>query len=385
MVLSCGVVPLSYVWQGLTQSSAVNPLKILVLFLSMTFLSVYLDELGVFEYVASKTLLLCGKNQKRLFISLYIIVSLLTVFTSNDIIVLTFTPFICCFAKRAKIDPVPYLFAEFFAANTWSMFFVIGNPTNIYLATSLGVDFWQYFCAMWLPTIFAGVTSFAIIWLLFRKKLSPIDVCDVSLPVLNKVPVIIGVAHLVVCVVLLSISSQLGIEMWMVTLALSCSLALFHTIYSIVKKGGFSTLGKSFSRLPYQLVPFLLSMFVLVLSLDYTGATQQIASFLAKGNPIFTVGTTSFLVANVINNIPMSVLYGSLSRSFQGLSAMYSAVIGSNLGAFFTPVGALAGIMWLSILKKSQVNVTFKTFVKYGAITSIPALFAALGALCIVA
>ena len=39
-------IPLSHLWAGLTADSAVNPLKILVLFLSMTALSVFLDELG---------------------------------------------------------------------------------------------------------------------------------------------------------------------------------------------------------------------------------------------------------------------------------------------------------------------------------------------------
>ena len=35
--------------------------------------------------------------------------------------------------------------AEFAAANTWSMMLIIGNPTNIYLATSAGIDFTEYY------------------------------------------------------------------------------------------------------------------------------------------------------------------------------------------------------------------------------------------------
>ena len=42
-------VPLDYVGSRLISNTAINPLKILVLFISMTFLSVFLDELGFFK------------------------------------------------------------------------------------------------------------------------------------------------------------------------------------------------------------------------------------------------------------------------------------------------------------------------------------------------
>jgi hypothetical protein len=90
---------------------------------------------------------------------LYITVAILTVFTSNDIIILSFTPFVCYFAKNAHIDPMPYLAAEFIAANTWSMALIIGNPTNIYLVTATGGDFVSYAKVMLIPTLVAGVVS----------------------------------------------------------------------------------------------------------------------------------------------------------------------------------------------------------------------------------
>lgn len=137
-------VDASAVWAQFTSKDAMNPLKILVLFLSMTGLSVYLDEIGFFRWLANATLKKAGASQKKLFFLLYIVTSVLTVFTSNDVIILTFTPFICYFAKNCEIDPVPYIVTEFVAANTWSMLFIIGNPTNIYLATTYGVGFAEY-------------------------------------------------------------------------------------------------------------------------------------------------------------------------------------------------------------------------------------------------
>lgn len=147
------LLPLPVMWEGLTSSGSINPLKILTLFISMTTLSIYLDEVGFFSYIAGISLKFAKTSQLRLFCVLFLLVSVLTVFTSNDIIILTFTPFICYFSKKAEIDPMPYLFGEFVAANTWSMMLIIGNPTNIYLATANGIGFGTYTAHMLLPTL----------------------------------------------------------------------------------------------------------------------------------------------------------------------------------------------------------------------------------------
>jgi Na+/H+ antiporter NhaD/arsenite permease-like protein len=63
--------------------------------------------------------------------------------------------------------------------------------------------------------------------------------------------------------------------------------------------------------------------------------------------------------------------------------ALYATVIGSNLGAFFTPTGALAGIMWTGQLHDHGVSFSFVRFVKYGATVAVPAMAAALAGLWI--
>ncbi|MCQ2386392.1 MAG: hypothetical protein MJ078_06945, partial [Clostridia bacterium] len=199
MMLS-GQIDFGSLGKALTDASAVNPVKILILFISMTVLSVFLDEVGFFGYLAVKALSLAGKSQVKLFTVLYLTVSVLTVFTSNDIIVLTFTPFICYFAKRADIDPKPYLFAEFIAANTMSMMLIIGNPTNIYIATSYSIAFIDYFLVMALPTLASSVTAYIILLLLFRKSLAcPMDAKPQTAHIENKLFLGIGVAILSLC------------------------------------------------------------------------------------------------------------------------------------------------------------------------------------------
>ena len=93
------------------------------------------------------------------------------------------------------------------------------------------------------------------------------------------------------------------------------------------------------------------------------------------------------LPAVIVMTIPMSVLFSNIINiSDLGLKyeAIYSTIIGSNLGAFLTPVGALAGIMFTDLVKKQDIDFSFLTFIKYGIIISIPTLIVALMALSFV-
>ena len=163
LLITTGCISLDAVFEGLTSQNSVNPLKLLVIFLSMTALSVFLDELGFFEYLAGVAIAHAKTSQKVLFRYLYITVSILTVFTSNDVVILTFTPFIMYFSKRANINPLPFLVSEFVAANTLSMTLIIGNPTNIYLASNYGVDFLRYLEIMTIPSVLSAVAGYFIL------------------------------------------------------------------------------------------------------------------------------------------------------------------------------------------------------------------------------
>ena len=88
-MLSFNLVSFNNVIDEFFSSSSINPLKILILFFSMTFLSIFLDEVGFFRFLASFLILKCKTNQKSLFLLMYVMVAILTIFTSNDIVILT--------------------------------------------------------------------------------------------------------------------------------------------------------------------------------------------------------------------------------------------------------------------------------------------------------
>lgn len=402
IVLGC--ISPKEVLMGITASGAVNPIKILVLFISMTMLSVYLDSIGFFSYLAGMVMYRTKGSRKSLFFILYILVSVLTVFTSNDIIILTFTPFICYFTKSARIDPLPYLIAEFVAANTWSMALIIGNPTNIYLATGASIGFVEYMLNMLLPTVCGALTAMLLLFLIFRKELSrPMTPHPHAVEKPDRVGLLIGLVHLGGCTACLVVSSYVGLEMWIITFFFALSLFITTLISSLIRRKKPVELTECLRRAPWQLIPFVLSMFVMVLALNRYGVTEMVASALDhlsgtalvkdghSGESLLVsvrYGISSVLAANFMNNIPMSVFYSDvLNKAQLGLSvygaepalklsecATYATIAGSNIGAILTPVGALAGIMWSQMLKKNHVTFKFSNYVKCGMTIGIPSM-----------
>ncbi|MDY2842056.1 MAG: SLC13 family permease, partial [Candidatus Borkfalkiaceae bacterium] len=416
VLLATGSVSVSEVAQGFTADTAVNPLKILALFLSMTLISVYLGDAGFFTLAAEKVFARSKGGAFKTFIALYFAVSVLTVFTSNDIIVLTFTPPVCIFAKKARVSPLPFLIGEFVAANTWSMALLIGNPTNVYLAGSAGISFFGYLKVMLLPAAAAGLSGLAALIILFRKQLfpaaggKPAPLNPTGLTALNgtpketpradervfektnetapsnetirprgetirpgdetilrgdetlrrgdgerkarisKVPLAASLVTLVACIIILSVSSFIGAEMWLVCVVSAAALTVFLFVYGLFAEKTAARVFHGLKKAPYELIPFVLSMFVIVLALKKTGVTDALSGALVKGakSDGFLFGTLAAFCSNLLNNIPMSVLFEKIIGG-KSVYATFGAVIGSNIGAFITPVGALAGIMWTKI------------------------------------
>ena len=378
ILLSFNFAPIGDVWKQLISNNEINPLKILILFFSMTLISVILDELGLFSYLASVASSKAKDKQFLLFLIIYLLTSVLTIFTSNDVVILTFTPFICFFAKRSKINPIPYLVSEFVAANTWSLMFMIGNPTNIYLASSAHISFFDYFKVMAVPTLVGGIVEFGLLTLIFHKSLKqPLQSNELVYHLNNKAPIIVGLSHLLICLIFLIVSGYVGLPMWLISLICASSLLLFMIIYSFFIKSNFEHVKESLIRLPYQLIPFFLSMFVIVVALNKQGISEALGNFLGSNAPIWVYGLASFISSNLINNIPMSILFADIVKTLPEslyLKGVYASIIGSNIGAFLTPIGALAGIMFTGLVAKNNIRFRFIDFVKYGAMISIPVL-----------
>src|SRR5690606_27705552 len=142
-------------------------------------------------------------SQIKIFIAVYFLTGILTVFTSNDVVILTLTPFVIYFSKHVKINPIPYLFSILTASNTFSIILIIGNPTNIYIASTLNVDFFEYLKVMFLPGLVAGFMGFFMNFFVFRKLLKqPMEKVDGAVKLLEPKLVIVSSIILLMTIVL---------------------------------------------------------------------------------------------------------------------------------------------------------------------------------------
>ena len=382
--LCCGFAGSNPIQDIFLREGSINPLKILIIFISCTSISVLLDKIGFFSYIAAVILKKSKSSQTKLFFSFSFVIAILTIFTSNDILILTFTPFICYFSKNAKINPLPYIISEFVCANVWSMFFFIDNPTNIYMCQSLGIDFLPYAAQMAIPTAVCGVFATFLVYFIFRKSLqAKINIDDVEVIKPDKTMLIMGLTGLGIMVTLMAISNYIQLELWYIPLI--CSVATYIVIaISLIfrkekRKEGYGMMWQALKGLPYALIPFLLSMSVFVSSLENAGLMTIIANFLADKQNVFLTGYLSFFAGNALNNIPMSMMFTSIMTTIQtgatlSNSTIYSVVAASNICALLTPIGSLAGIMFMKILKQNDVKYSFGQFVKYGCLISIPTM-----------
>jgi arsenical pump membrane protein len=350
-------------WTG---SAEINPLRILGLFFCFTFMAIYLDDVGYIQYLAHVAMKKAGSSQKRLFFVWFVFVSMATMLTANDIVILTLTPFMIYFAKHTRISPIPFLVSQFVAANTWSMLLVIGNPTNIYLASMFNISFMDYAYVMFLPTLLTGIVSYGLLFFMFKSELSK-PLIPSTIDIQHPHPSYrIGIGVLGLAIVMMAIAKPIGISMDLVTIIAASLLVLIVTF--VYPKAPF--IRSTFQRLPYSFIPFFLGMAVLVQTMGIADWTQIMASFLQTFSPTFSFGISSFFMANVMNNIPMSLWFESIIQlQPQGqLQAVYASIIGSNLGAILTPVGALAGLMWMNVLQSKQINYRIGQFLKFGFI-----------------
>lgn len=374
---------------GFLQSS--GPFSTLVLFLSVAFVSLCLEVSGFFRYLAVRVLKAVDSSGKKLFFAIFWVSGIMALFTSNDIIILTFTPFLIEFLDLADLDMVPYLMAEFFAANVFSMVFLIGNETNIIVATAHNLGFLSFIEHMILPGLIGGLACFIALYLIFKDRINVEYGCE-NLPKvkLNRWEAVSSLL-LVGTLVSLAALSISGFLLWHVGLVwVVISLVLFVLPDAAEKWRERADAESLFiyrinQKMPWEVIPFLTGFFILVQAFSVSGLTSSLTDVLASltggglFETVFGIGILSTVSANLLNNIPMTVLFSDVLVGYgsgvENVTALYSLVIGSNIGANITPIGALAGIMWMKMLNHDKKRITFKQFFSIGwKVTSITAL-----------
>ncbi len=399
LLLLTGIIDLETLKLGILGDENLSPWKIIIIFFTVAYAAISTDITGIFEVLAFKIVRWSQGNTRKLFLAFYLFAAILTIFTSNDIVILTLTPIIFYLGKHAKLNIIPFLFAEFFGANTLSMMLMIGNPTNIIIADALDIGFFQYIKVMFIPTIVATITNYVLLYQVFKKDLAKKHTLksESKVEVRSYLDVAISAVLLILMLVALLLSEPLGLEIWIIT-SFFCILFLFEDLVFYIfrrlptknqsteekyqKHSLKSDLHLAFKRMPWGILPFIFTIFVCVGALNQTGIFQNIAIFIGQFSQstlssIFSFGISGLLTANIINNQPMSIMFSSLLLSAENLltaeafkGASFATVIASNLGANLTLIGALAGLMWRDILKAKGLDINYWKFLKVGLIVT---------------
>ena len=145
---------------------------------------------------------------------------------------------------------------------------------------------------------------------------------------------------------------------------------------------------------PWQIVVFSLGMYLVVYGLRNVGLTTEIAKlldFFAQGGvwgATFGTGMLSALLSSVMNNLP-TVLVGALSVEASGSTGVireamiYANVIGCDLGPKITPIGSLATLLWLHVLARKGMTITWGYYFRTGIVLTLPVLLVTLAMLAI--
>ncbi|QFR34214.1 SLC13 family permease [Ancylobacter sp. TS-1] len=94
----------------------------------------------------------------------------LSALLTNDVVVVAMTPLLVSLTLARGLNPVPFLLAFCFAANTGSAGTLIGSPQNMIAAQQLGLSFNGFLAVAGVPALLSLPLVWAIVTLVYRGR-----------------------------------------------------------------------------------------------------------------------------------------------------------------------------------------------------------------------
>ncbi|KAF9206042.1 hypothetical protein BGZ49_003115 [Haplosporangium sp. Z 27] len=204
-------------------SSGIEPYAVMILFFSLAYICISLDMTGVFQYAAFWISKRGSGSGQRVFLSFFLLSSAMSGLTSNDVVVLTMTPFLVYYSHAVDLlTPVAFLMAEIQTANIASMALYIGNLTNVVACQAYSISFLEYSAWMLLPCFASIIACYVMLRINFRhekyipKVLKSPDV-DPRSCLVDPVGAIFGLSVLACSLACLIGTSFAHVSVWTVT------------------------------------------------------------------------------------------------------------------------------------------------------------------------
>lgn len=166
---------------------------------------------------------------------------------------------------------------------------------------------------------------------------------------------------------MLFVASYVNIPIEIVAVISSLILLIWRGYY--LKSNPVDILKKT----PWHILIFAFSMYVIIYGLHNIGLTALLVQWcepiVQQGlfQASFIMGGLVSVLSNLFNNHP-ALMIGTITLTEMGLDpvtlkTIYLAnIIGSDMGSLLLPIGTLASLIWMDILRKNKIKITWKDY-----------------------
>ncbi|MEZ2303914.1 MAG: ArsB/NhaD family transporter [Microcoleus sp.] len=347
----------------------------------------------VFEYLATKMVMLAKGKGKNLLLGIVAITTPICAVLPNATTVMLLAPLIPPMAQEVGVDFVPLLILMVFVANSSGLLTIVGDPATFIVGDAINMSFADYLVKLSLGGALAvGVIVIILPWLfpeIWHKELD--DLGNLPHPKINH-PRILAVGGLIIAFVLVFfvVGESLPVPISPAAVALlgaALSMLLAH-------QSKIDSVNNILRDLDWSTLLFFMSIFVLIGGLEKTGVISSISGILAVilGKNIF-LGSLALLffvglMSSVVPNIPLVVAMVPLLKQYvvnvglapvevlapdfagqfplEVLPLFYAMMYGATLGGNGTLVGASSNIVAAGISELHGRRISFQTFLRYG-------------------
>ncbi len=379
-------------------------------FVAVIIISLLLDEAGFFEWAALHVANWGRGHGRGLFALIIVLGAAIAAVFANDGAALILTPIVMEMLLALGFGPaasLAFVMATGFVADATSLPLVVSNLVNIVSADFFRIGFAGYARVMVPVNVAALLASLATLSLYFRRSI-PARYEREALrrpdeAITDRLTFRAGWLVLAALLAGYFGAEPLGVPVSAIAglgaLALIAVAGRWWRIGSLRPAGGIRAadapvipVWRVVRDAPWQIVLFSLGMYLVVYGLRNQGLTAEIArllDWLAQQGVLVAALGTGFLAAglsSVMNNMPTVMVValsidGSTAQGLAKDAMVYANVIGSDLGPKITPIGSLATLLWLHVLKRKGTLVGWGTYFRIGIVLTLPVLTATLLAL----
>lgn len=324
-----------------------------------------LAESGYLYHLASR-LFSRAESVRHLVFLILVGAGALSALLMNDTLAVVGTPLMLYFARRHDISPKLLLLALAFAVTTGSVASPIGNPQNLLIALSGGVEnpFITFPLYLTVPTVISLLVAYVFLCRAFRDELHPAalvhceeEIRDPSLAALARLSLILLVLLIVVKVVLVMFVPEFDIRLtWIALVAALPILAGSRRRVEILRRVDWPTLA------------FFAGLFVLIASVWQSGFFQMLvegSSIDLSAVPV--IATVSVIVSQFVSNVPFVALsLPVLAHLGTSTPAMMALAAGSTIAGNMLILGAASNVIIIQAAEKDGETLTFREFARVG-------------------